>query len=152
MSPHARNHFSNGIGWFTGSNAFLTSANEVCEGYVFTLVCHSVHRGVSRSIPEGRLRGLVGGRSPGPYQGGRLRVLAGGSPGSGLGGPDPGRGGVYPSMHWGRHPSPQQTAADGTHPTGMHSCLILCTIVVWSKTGRQLLATTTFVGGLTYDV
>ena len=49
-------------------------------------------------------------------------------------------GGVYPSMHWGRHPlgrhSPAQcmlgythpvppaaTAADGTHPTGMHSCL-----------------------------
>ena len=40
--------------------------------------------------------------------------------------------GVYPSMHWGRHPPgqtppPQQTAnaADGTHPTGMHSCLKL---------------------------
>ena len=37
--------------------------------------------------------------------------------------------GVYPSMHCGRHPppSPRQTAtaADGTHPTGMHSCLYL---------------------------
>ena len=64
-------------------------------------------------------------------------------------------GGVYSSMHWGRHPPPRQTprwadtspcpvhagihtpftvhagihphpaatAADGTHPTGMHSCL-----------------------------
>ena len=52
-------------------------------------------------------------------------------------------GGVYPSMHWSRHPPrktlPWQTppcpvhagihipptaiAADGTHPTGMHSCL-----------------------------
>ena len=50
-------------------------------------------------------------------------------------------GGVYPSMHWGRHPvadaplgrhpqadTPLQTpltatAADGMHPTGMHSCL-----------------------------
>ena len=31
---------------------------------------------------------------------------------------------TYPSMHWGRHPPPGQTAtaADGTHPTGMHSC------------------------------
>ena len=29
-------------------NAFLLpSANEVCEGYVFTRVCHSVHSGVS---------------------------------------------------------------------------------------------------------
>ena len=33
-------------------------------------------------------------------------------------------GGVYPSMHWCRHPTPQQmaTAADGMHPTGIHSC------------------------------
>ena len=42
-------------------------------------------------------------------------------------------GGVYPSMHWGRHPPrqtplpwadpppPTATAAEGTHPTGMHS-------------------------------
>ena len=43
---------------------------------------------------------------------------------------------MYPSMHWGRHPladTPRQTppppgrhtatAADGTHPTEMHSCL-----------------------------
>ena len=29
--------------------------------------------------------------------------------------------GVYPSMHWGRHP-PAAPAADGTHPTGMLSC------------------------------
>ena len=43
--------------------------------------------------------------------------------------------GVYPSMHWGRHPPgrhapgqtplrPTATAADGTHPTGMHAYLI----------------------------
>ena len=36
--------------------------------------------------------------------------------------------GVYPSVHWGRHPRadtpPTATAADGTHPTGMHSCLL----------------------------
>ena len=33
-------------------------------------------------------------------------------------------GGVYPSMHWGRPPSPPPTATavDGTHPTGMLSC------------------------------
>ena len=49
-------------------------------------------------------------------------------------------GGVYPNMHWGRHPLPlgktappprsdsptTATAADGTRPTGMHSCFIRC--------------------------
>ena len=34
-------------GWYTSCwNAFLLPpANEVCEGYVFTCVCHSIHRG-----------------------------------------------------------------------------------------------------------
>ena len=70
--------------------------------------------------PEGVSRPTPGGRgSPGPH----LRVSRptpwGGSPG-----PHPGGG--YPSIHWGRHP-PQQTAtaAGGTHPTGIHSCLLL---------------------------
>ena len=32
-------------------------------------------------------------------------------------------GQTYPGMHWGRQPPPlMATAADGTHPTGMHSC------------------------------
>ena len=35
---------------------FLPSANEVCEGYVFTRVCHSVHGGgVSRPRPRGEV-------------------------------------------------------------------------------------------------
>ena len=34
-------------------NYYLTPANEVCEGYVFTCVCHSVRRGwVSRPRPR----------------------------------------------------------------------------------------------------
>ena len=34
------------------TDIFLPSENEVCEGYVFTRVCHSVHRGgMSRSRP-----------------------------------------------------------------------------------------------------
>ena len=35
-------------------------------------------------------------------------------------------GGVSPSMHWGRHPTPTltATAVDGTHPTGMLSCYL----------------------------
>ena len=39
----------------TGSSmsSFLPPANEVCEGYVFTRVCHSVHRGGSASVHAG---------------------------------------------------------------------------------------------------
>ena len=56
--------------------------NEVCEGYVFTRVCHSVHKGgggviyqyalqVSRPTPGGELRGLAWGVSrPTPGGGG----------------------------------------------------------------------------------
>ena len=68
-------------------NLYLPSANKVCEGYVFTPVCHSVH------------------------------------------------GEVWPSACWdnppevdtpppGADPPREQTdtAVDGTHPTGMHSC------------------------------
>ena len=55
------------------SDLFLPSANEVCEGYVFTGVCLSTVGGVQAQ-----------GVCPGP----------------GLGGcPDAGPGGVYPSMH-----------------------------------------------------
>ena len=49
------------------SNTFLPSANDVCEGYVFTHVCYSVHGA-----------GGGGALSPGPYPGGGLRGLAGG--------------------------------------------------------------------------
>ena len=31
---------------------FLPPANEVCEGYVFTPVCHSVHGGGGADIPQ----------------------------------------------------------------------------------------------------
>ena len=78
---------------------FLPSANEVCEGYLFTRVCHSVHGGVSRPYPGGRLRGLAGGVSrPIP------REEVGGSGQGGSPGPGPG---VYPSMHRGRPQPPE---------------------------------------------
>ena len=57
--------------------------------------------------------------------------------------------GMYPSMHWDRHPTgrhpPGQTAlrvdsptltaiaADGTHPTGMRSCFYVIKSVTWVK-------------------
>ena len=61
--------------------------------------------------------------SPGPHPGGRLRGLAGGSPGPHSGGPHPGGSpGLHPE---GCIPAQTATAAGGTHPTGMHSCLRL---------------------------
>ena len=69
--------------------SFLPLANEVCEGYVFTHVCHSVHRS----------------GSPCPHQWGRLRGLAGGVFRPTPRGEVEGSGWkVYPSMHWGRTP------------------------------------------------
>ena len=64
---------------------------------------------MSRPRPRGKLGGLVGGRTC-------LGPDPGGGWGSGWG------GGV--SQHALRQTPQQQTAtaADGTHPTGMHSC------------------------------
>ena len=71
---------------------------------------------VSSPTPKGMLRGLAGGVSrPTPRR--RLRGLAGGLQAHMW-------GGVYPSLHWGRHPQQMATAVGSTHPTGMHSCLI----------------------------
>ena len=82
---------------------------------------------------------FTGWGSPGPYPGG-IGGLAGGlqvhtrgevgGSGRGVSRPRPGGGGSMPrwgdvSQHALRQTSPKQaaTAADGTDPTGMHSCL-----------------------------
>ena len=98
---------------------FLPPANEVCEGYVFTLVYLSTGEGGSlllgRSGPGGGcllLGGLLGGicswGSPGPHPGGGIsRPAPGGSPGPHLEGVSrPTPRGVYPSTHRGSHPPP----------------------------------------------
>ena len=92
--------------------------------------------------PGGKLRGLAWGELQVHTQGGSWEVWPGGVSRStpGVSRPTPWGGlqahtqgglqahtqGGYPSMHWGRHPPPQQTAtaAGDTHPTGMHSCLL----------------------------
>ena len=86
-----------------------------CEGYVFTRVCHSVHGG---GLPQCML-GYPPPRSRAP-------------PGADPPGADPPGAEPPGSKHppWSRHPQPPQgadppetaTVADGTHPTGMHSC------------------------------
>ena len=82
------------------NRSFLPSANEVCESYVFTPVSQSFCS-----------RGGCLGPDPG-------RVPAWGE----CLGPDP--GGVSAQHVLRQTPPPQQTdtAADSTHPTGMHSC------------------------------
>ena len=75
--------------------------NKVCEGYVFTRVCHSVHGG--GLLPWGV-----------PVPGGLL-------PGGCLLWGVPAPGGSAPRGVW--RPPMKATAAGGTHPTGMHSCI-----------------------------
>ena len=75
---------------------------------------------VSRSMPKEKLGSLAGGRGLGSYPGGKLGVWpGGGSPGPGLG-----IGGVCIPACTEAATLPKQTAtaADGTLPTGMHSC------------------------------
>ena len=83
---------------------FLPPANEVGEGYVFTTVCHSVHRGgVCLSACWGRPpreQTPPGNRQP-PEQT-----------------PPPPEQAPPCAVHAGRYG--QQ--AGGTHPTGMHTC------------------------------
>ena len=109
----------------TSPSQFLPSANEVCEGYVFTPVILSTGGGGCLGPgPEG----VCPGGCPGP--GPESVCLGEGCPGLGLGGsrprgcPGPGPGGVCIPACTEADTPPQQTAtaADGTHPTGMHSC------------------------------
>ena len=125
------------------SGPFSPPANEVCEGYVFTPVCHSVQRGrclgpgpggrlggLARGVSRPRPRGEVGGSGWGS------RLTPGGVQAHTQGGvgwvsrPTPGdvqaqaQRGCIPTCTEADSPPPPQTAtaAGGTHPTGMHSC------------------------------
>ena len=93
------------------SRLLLPSATSLRQGNVFTSVCHSVHRGCLGGHPPRADTSL--GRQP-PGQTHRVDTPLGRQPP-------------------GQTPLPGQTllaqqtatAADGTHPTGMHSCLML---------------------------
>ena len=94
-----------------------------CRWYP-SMPCSRSLGGVSRPTPRGNVRGLALGdpHPPGPHLGGSPGRYPGGSPGPHSGG--------SPGPHLVRDPSMQTpppltaTAADGTHPTGMHSCFL----------------------------
>ena len=94
----------------------LPPANEVCEGYVFTPVCHSVHRGVSASVHAGI-----------PHPPGSRPSMARQSPLARQ--THPGKADPPCAVHAGRYG--QQ--AGGMHPTGMQSCFCLPSVqkIVW---------------------
>ena len=90
---------------------------------------------IAGGIPACLAVGLWGGAIPACIAGGIPACLAtwlqggawsGGCLVQGVSAPREGDcsgGGWYPSMHWGSLPPGETaTAADGTHPTGMHSC------------------------------
>ena len=105
---------------------FLPPAMKLGQGYVFTHVCDSVHRGdgipacIAGSIPACLAAGLQASNIPACIAGFQAHtqgeVEGSGQVGSQAhtwgvsrpigGSPGPHLGGVYPSMHWGR--SPQQ--------------------------------------------
>ena len=94
----------------TTDHPFLPLATKLGQGYIFTGVCHSVNRGVS--APRGSALGGVS--------------APGGSATRGVSAP----GGVWSRGKWSapggclmETPPRTATAAGGTHPTGMHSCL-----------------------------
>ena len=97
--------------------SLLPSATKLWQGNVFTPVCHSVYGGC---LPQCMLgytphqTPLLGQTTPSRH------TLLGRQPPLGR----------HPL---GRHPPPAVTAADGTHPTGMHSCSVLYRILLSSE-------------------
>ena len=100
------------------------------------------YRGVSRPTPRGgKLRDLAGGVSrltpegvSRPTPGGVSRPTPGGSPGSHPGGsPGPHLGGCVSQHALRQTPQWTATAAGGTHPTGMNSCISM----FWTFCSKQ---------------
>ena len=83
--------------------SFYRPKTKLREGNVFTPVCHSVHRAGGVYLSACWDTHTPGQTPLGKHPTGQTHT--------------PGR-----TRPPGRHPPPAVTAADGTHPTGMHSC------------------------------
>ena len=127
----------------------LPPANEVYEDYVFTSFCHSVHRGRGSASRRGLHLGGVWQTPPRPTDTTGYGQQAGGTHPTGIHScyrpqrscegyvftgfclSTGGRGWCLlrggASQHALRQTPPGETAtaADGTHPTGMHSCIVI---------------------------
>ena len=110
-----------------GAQCLFTVRNVLRQGYIFTAVCDSVHRRGWRTPPRADnplpwtdtpLGRHPSGRHP-PRQTPLRQTPPGQTP--------PGHAGIHtppPNACWDTHPPPPAaTVADGTHPTGTHSCL-----------------------------
>ena len=115
---------------------FLVPATKLGQGNIFGSMCKEF------------CSQWGGGKFPGPHPRGKLKGLVGGSPGPHLGGypslrwggwsPGPGPGGCIPACTEADTPQQTGTAAGGTHPTGMHSCVTLNIVkVTLSKSERK---------------
>ena len=115
-NPSYIRHFH--VSEFSGSH--FSRPQRSCEGYVFTPVYRSVHGGVCLSA--------CWDTSP-PHPQGAGNPL-------GVCTPPPGSRHFPPWQQATPNPPPEQipqqtaTAADGTHPTGMHSC---CIMLCWKR-------------------
>ena len=112
--------------YYIPPSSYLPPVNGVCEGYVFTLVCHSVH-GVGGGIPA-----CIAGGIPACLAGFQAHT-PGEVEGSGQGGSAV-RGGCLLQGVW-RRPNVTATAAGGAHPTGMYPCIQLQLLKSYSSTG-----------------
>ena len=105
-----------------GAQCLITVRNVLRQCYIFTAVCDSVHRRGWRTPPRAD--------NPLPWTDTPLgRHPLGRHPSDRH---PPGQTPAWacwdthtppPSACWNTHPPPAATVADGTHPTGMHSCL-----------------------------
>ena len=115
----------------------LPSANEVCEGYVFTPVCHSVHRGVCLGrglggLPEGGVQAQALGVSRPRPRGCPGQDPGGAGPGLGQGGPGPGpRGCVSQHALW-QTPPPADDYCCGWYASYWNAFLFLRLFLVHS--------------------
>ena len=117
-----------GCAWLPGGRAWLLgaplshamfwllpSATKLRISNAFTPVCHSVHRGVSASVHSG-IRAPPRADTPLWADNPLADTIPGQTP------PHRQTSPLADTPHWANTPRQTATAADGTHPTGMHSC------------------------------
>ena len=113
----------------------LPPANEVCEGYVFTRVCHSVHKAGSAPVHAEMHTHPPGPEADPPWDQRQTPWDQRQAPPSS----QVPEAGTPPHRTRGRHPPGTVRAgkygqqAGGTHPTGMYSCFLFMVLILGTK-------------------